>query len=286
MPPKQPKKGKGKKVTVTDPTSAPAPAPAAPPNPEVQAVLDAHTANVGSEHFPGGYFPIPYTLTSPDAESFPQLPPLREPLEAALFGKWDQPGNPHLVWRIDATRVNFALTRGVLSRFCCAVMGRYPTTLAVELKLSQVTLEAFNKTLKLCTAAASKEFVNCEGVGDLWATLQGEIQVIQGGPHGPPLVQLRLADKGTKFTEPHQRLVRYPDRFAPKAPRTLRSLVPAMAKNCAYYRDSRQDAQANVQLVITDLQSKDYCGRWWVPSLRGCLDKWGLPMPDLPSLHT
>ena len=160
MPPKQPKKGKGKKVTVTDPTSAPAPAPAAPPNPEVQPVVDAHIANVGSEHFPGGYFPIPYTLTSPDAESFPQLPPLREPLEAALFGKWDQPGNPHLVWRIDATRVNFVLTRGVLSRFCCAVMGRYPTTLAVELKLSQVTLEAFNKTLKLCTAAASKEFVN------------------------------------------------------------------------------------------------------------------------------
>ena len=63
MPAKQPKKGKGKKVTVTDPTSAPA-------NPEVQAVLDAHIANVGSEHFPAGYFPIPYTLTPPDAESF------------------------------------------------------------------------------------------------------------------------------------------------------------------------------------------------------------------------
>ena len=153
MPAKQPKKGKGKKVTVTDPTSAPA-------NPEVQAVLDAHIANVGSEHFPAGYFPIPYTLTPPDVESFPQLPPLREPLEAALFGKWDQPGNPYLVWRVDATRVNFALTRGVLSRLCCAVMGRYPTTLAVKLKLSQVTLEGLNKTLKLCTAAASKEFVN------------------------------------------------------------------------------------------------------------------------------
>ena len=156
MPPKQPKKGKGKKVTVTDPMSA----PAAPPNSEVQPVLDAHIANVGSVHFPTGSFPIPHTLTHPDAESFPQLPPLREPLEAALFGKWDRPGNPDLVRRIDATRVNFALTRGVLSRFCCPVMGRYPTTLAVELKLSQVTLEAFNKTLKLCTAAASKEFVN------------------------------------------------------------------------------------------------------------------------------
>ena len=92
MPPKQPKKGKGKKVTVTDPTSA----PAAAPNPEVQPVLDAHIANVGSEHFPAGYFPIPYALTPPDAESFPQLPPwtLREALEAALFSKWDRPGNP------------------------------------------------------------------------------------------------------------------------------------------------------------------------------------------------
>ena len=157
MPTKQPKKNKGKKVTaVPDPTSA----PAAAPNPEVQVVLDAHIANVGSEHFPAGYFPIPYTLTPPDAESFPQLPPLRQPLEAALFGKWDQPGNPYLVWRIDATRVNFALTREVLSRFCCAVMGRYPTTLAVELKLSQVTLAGLNKTLQLCTAEASKEFVN------------------------------------------------------------------------------------------------------------------------------
>ena len=128
--------------------------------------------------------------------------------------------------------------------------------------------------------------LQCEGMGDLWTTIQGEIQVIQGGPHGPPLLQLRLADKGTKFTEPHQRLVRYPDRFAPKAPRTLQSLVPAMAKNCAYYRDSRQDAHPNVQLVITDPQRKDYCSRWWVPSLRGCLDKWGLPMPDLPNPFT
>ena len=107
-----------------------------------------------------GSAPRPRTLHPTDAESFPQPPPLREPLEAALFGKWDQPGNPYLVWRIDATRVIFALTKGVLSRFCCAVMGRYPTTLAVQLKLSPVTLEGLNKTPKLCTAVASKEFVN------------------------------------------------------------------------------------------------------------------------------
>ena len=73
MPAKQPKKGKGKKVTVvTGPTSSPA-------NPEVQAVLDAHIANVGSEHFPAGYFPIPYTLTPLDAESFPSSSPAAKP---------------------------------------------------------------------------------------------------------------------------------------------------------------------------------------------------------------
>ena len=38
-------------------------------------MLDTHIANVGSEHFPAGYFSIPYTLTPPDAESFPQPPP-------------------------------------------------------------------------------------------------------------------------------------------------------------------------------------------------------------------
>ena len=68
MPAKQPKKGKGKKVTVTDPTSAPA-------NPKVQAVLDAHIANVGSEHFPAGYFLIPYTLTPPGRRILPPAPP-------------------------------------------------------------------------------------------------------------------------------------------------------------------------------------------------------------------
>ena len=60
------------KVTVVpDPTSA----PAAAPNPEVQAVLDAHIANVGSEQFPAGYLPIPYTLTPPGCRILPPAPP-------------------------------------------------------------------------------------------------------------------------------------------------------------------------------------------------------------------
>ena len=74
MPAKQPKKGKGKKVTVVpDPTSAPA-------NPEVQAVLDAHIDNVGSEHFPAGYFPIPYTPSPPKTPNpSPSFPPSANP---------------------------------------------------------------------------------------------------------------------------------------------------------------------------------------------------------------
>ena len=37
-------------------------------------------------------------------------------LTPLLWDTPDRPGNPHLVWQIDATRLNFALTRGVLSR--------------------------------------------------------------------------------------------------------------------------------------------------------------------------
>ena len=84
MPAKQPKKGKGKKVTVVaDPTFAPA-------NPEVQAVLDAHIANVGSEHFPAGYraifpspTPSPPRTPNPSPSSPPSANPWRPPSSAS-----------------------------------------------------------------------------------------------------------------------------------------------------------------------------------------------------------
>ena len=110
--------------------------------------------------FPEAIFPSPKSSPPRTPNPFPSCPPSANPWRPPSSASGTSRANPYLVWRIDTTRVNFALTRGVLSRFCCAVMGRYPTTLAVELKLSQVTLEAFNKTLKLCTAAASKEIVN------------------------------------------------------------------------------------------------------------------------------
>ena len=50
----------------------------------------------------------------------------------------------------------------------------------------------------------------------------------------PPYLRLSLADKGQKYHTAHQRLRRFPDWYSGKAKRTLRSLTPAMAKNCAY----------------------------------------------------
>ena len=120
--------------------------------------------------------------------------------------------------------------------------------------------------------------LQCEGVADTWITVQGELDVTQASNHAPPVIRIRLADKSSKFTAPHQKLIRFPDNFALKASRTLQSLVPAMAKNCGYYRDTVADASANIGLVIEDLQTKTYPRRWWVPSLRGNLDKWGLPV--------
>ena len=84
----------------------------------------------------------------------------------------------------------------------------------------------------------------CEGVADTWTTLQGEVDVTQASEHSPPVIRIRLADKSSKFTAPHQKLIRFPDNFAPKASRALQSLVPAMAKNCGYYRDAVADATA------------------------------------------
>ena len=70
--------------------------------------------------------------------------------------------------------------------------------------------------------------------------------------------------------------MRYPDAHAPKAKNTLKSLVPTLAKNSGYYRDTRQDAQKNIKLITSDLAAKGYPNSWWHPLLHKCLKKWGL----------
>ena len=67
---------------------------------------------------------------------------------------------PFFLWRMNCTHVLFALERGVLSRFACAVFKRFPTTLVVFLRLNHKTSLALNNTITLCSLVGHKEFVN------------------------------------------------------------------------------------------------------------------------------
>ena len=71
-------------------------------------------------------------------------------------------------------------------------------------------------------------------------------------PQPHPCVS-RMADKRKKFTQPYQLFKRFPDKFAAKARKTLSSLVPAMAKNSTYFRDSPTDAYSNAVQVQDEL---------------------------------
>ena len=96
----------------------------------------------------------------------------------------------------------------------------------------------------------------------------------QNPAYHPPCVRLRMANKSLKHTQPHQFLMRYPDAHTPKAKGTIKSLVPTLAKNSGYYRDTRADAQSNVHLVTTDLAIKGYPNSWWTPLLHKCRHNW------------
>ena len=123
--------------------------------------------------------------------------------------------------------------------------------------------------------------------GDTWTFLQAQVTVVPaarcqdtGMTTAPPYLRLSLADKGQKYHTAHQRLRRFPDWYSGKAKRTLRSLTPAMAKNCAYYRDTKQDAMHNMQQAFSDLQNKGYPESWWKHTLYQRLARWGLPVQE------
>ena len=118
-------------------------------------MLDAHIANVASEHFPAGYFPIPYTLTPPwTPNPSPSSPSSANPWRPPSLASGTSRAIP--TWPGELTPpASTSPGPGVYQQVLLC-----PTTLAVELKLSQVSLAGLNKSLKLCTAAASKEFVN------------------------------------------------------------------------------------------------------------------------------
>ena len=61
--------------------------------------------------------------------------------------------------------MKFASERGVLGRFACGVVKRFPTTLAVLLRVNRETSFDLNKTIRLCALAGHKEFVNVHKLG-------------------------------------------------------------------------------------------------------------------------
>ena len=126
-----------------------------------------------------------------------------------------------------------------------------------------------------------------EGGRDTWTFLQARVTVVQaercpdtGTITTPPYLRLTLADKGTKFHTKHQRLRRFPDWYSGKAKRTLHSLTPAMAKNCAYYRDTKQDTMRNMEQAFQDLHNKGYPESWWKHTLHQRFAQWGLPVRE------
>ena len=60
----------------------------------------------------------------------------------------------------------------------------------------------------------------------------------------------------------------------------MNGLIPAMAIDAMYYRDSVQDIQHNVQLRCADMHRKGYPTGWWQPLLRYRLSQWGA-MPEV-----
>ena len=131
-------------------------------NDDVQQSIEEHEARSGAEHSPGGFLPMSYWLTAEDMPTFPNLPQGRVDAQGGILAEagWNFQENeePFYIWRINYTHVHFALERGVLGRFACGVVKRFPTTLAVFLRLNHKTSLALSNTIKLC---ASKNLSTC-----------------------------------------------------------------------------------------------------------------------------
>ena len=160
----------GQKAKATVPSGAPAfepePEPELPPpNPDAQAIIDSHACH--AQNLPRSHHVIPYRLTADDMPEFRRPPNLHTAVKGVLMmAGWESKVDPFYIWRIDATRVHFALIKGALSRFACAVQTRYLSTLAVMIWLSQKLVSCLTNTIHLCSPAGTKEFVDVHQSGE------------------------------------------------------------------------------------------------------------------------
>ena len=81
--------------------------------------MEDHIAPSGAEHIPAGYLHIHYRLMSEDMPKFTDVPQgLVEPRQGREAG-WDREKykEPRFILHVDCTHINFALDKGVFSRF-------------------------------------------------------------------------------------------------------------------------------------------------------------------------
>ena len=114
---------------------------------------------------PPGFLSMSYWLKAEDMSTFPNIPQGLVDAQGRILAEavwnFEEHEEPHLAKLLDNfTFVHFALERGVLSRFACRVVKRFPTTLAVFLRLNHKTSLALNNTIRMCASTGHKEFVN------------------------------------------------------------------------------------------------------------------------------
>ena len=113
-----------------------------------------------------------------------------------------------------------------------------------------------------------------EGQGPVWPSLLTTLEI--RGDQPCQQVGMHLHDKLEKFPHTFQTVHRYPDVGTPKLFRTLRSLVPRLAKDIVYYRSALDDLRSNITMVQRDLACKNPSTASWYPRLRRDLEKWGV----------
>ena len=126
-----------------------------------------------------------------------------------------------------------------------------------------------------------------ESEGFSLVTLEAELYITC--QHDVPHVRMRYADKRGTNVPIEKVKRRFPEQYKPNAKRVIHSVIPSMARNCMYYRETYDDVLFNTSHVVASMQAKGYPHSWWVPALRDRLTLWGVhpevlaaAMPSVP----
>ena len=92
----------------------------------------------------------------------------------------------------------------------------------------------------------------------------------------PPYIDITMAEKHSPNTPLEQVVLRYPDASAPKARRTVATMIPSFAKQAIIFRDNDRHVLQNIRNICSKMERKRYPHCWWKPQLWHRLDLWGV----------